>query len=266
MLGDLGARVIKVERRPATTPARGVRRGRATPGRRPRTTRRTSWRQPQQGVDRPRPEGPRRLRRAGARWYAGPTCCWRTSGPACSTGSASPSSGCTSSTRGLVIGSITGFGHDGPEAAPGGLRPDRPGRGRPDVGDRHRAADQGRRPDRRPAGRDEPRVRRRWRRCTSGTRTGRGRVVRTSLLAGVVGVHAFQGTRVDASAARCRACRGAHHPAIAPYGMFATAIVAGAGGRGVARGCGGSSRRRSGWTPTSRASPRTANGSPTATS
>ena len=38
-------------------------------------------------------------------------------------------------------------------------------------------------------------------------RTGRGRVVRTSLLSGVVGVHAFQGTRPGCWAARCRASR-----------------------------------------------------------
>jgi crotonobetainyl-CoA:carnitine CoA-transferase CaiB-like acyl-CoA transferase len=52
-------------------------------------------------------------------------------------------------------------------------------------------------------------------------RTGRGRVVRTSLLAGVVGVHAFQGT-AWLLAGRVPGVSGAHHPAIAPYGMFAT--------------------------------------------
>ena len=53
-------------------------------------------------------------------------------------------------------------------------------------------------------------------------RTGRGRVVRTSLLAGVVGVHAFQGTRWTI-AGEVPGVSGSHHPAIAPYGMFATA-------------------------------------------
>jgi crotonobetainyl-CoA:carnitine CoA-transferase CaiB-like acyl-CoA transferase len=53
-------------------------------------------------------------------------------------------------------------------------------------------------------------------------RTGRGRVVRTSLLAGVVGVHAFQGT-AWLLGQRVPGVSGAHHPAIAPYGMFATA-------------------------------------------
>ncbi len=43
---------------------------------------------------------------------------------------------------------------------PRGLRPDRPGRGRPDERHRRRRADQGGRADRRPAGRHEPRVRR----------------------------------------------------------------------------------------------------------
>ena len=52
-------------------------------------------------------------------------------------------------------------------------------------------------------------------------RTGRGRVVRTSLLAGMVGVHAFQGTRWTV-AGEVPGLAGDHHPAIAPYGMFAT--------------------------------------------
>ena len=53
------------------------------------------------------------------------------------------------------------------------------------------------------------------------TRTGVGRVVRTSLLAGVVGVHAFQGTRWTV-ARQVPGLAGDHHPSIAPYGMFAT--------------------------------------------
>jgi len=54
--------------------------------------------------------------------------------------------------------------------------------------------------------------------------TGRGRVVRTSLLAGMVGVHAFQGTRWTV-AGEVPGLAGDHHPAIAPYGMFATATA-----------------------------------------
>ncbi len=53
-------------------------------------------------------------------------------------------------------------------------------------------------------------------------RTGQGRVVRTSLLAGMVGVHAFQGTRWTI-AGEVPGLAGDHHPSIAPYGMFATA-------------------------------------------
>jgi crotonobetainyl-CoA:carnitine CoA-transferase CaiB-like acyl-CoA transferase len=54
--------------------------------------------------------------------------------------------------------------------------------------------------------------------------TGRGRVVRTSLLAGMVGVHAFQGTRWTV-AGEVPGLAGDHHPSIAPYGMFATATA-----------------------------------------
>lgn len=53
-------------------------------------------------------------------------------------------------------------------------------------------------------------------------RTGRGRVVRTSLLAAMVGVHAFQGTRWTV-AGEVPAPQGNHHPSISPYGMFRAA-------------------------------------------
>ncbi len=49
--------------------------------------------------------------------------------------------------------------------------------------------------------------------------TGRGRVVRTSLLAAIVGVHAFQGTRWTV-AGDLPTATGNHHPSIAPYGLF----------------------------------------------
>ena len=49
--------------------------------------------------------------------------------------------------------------------------------------------------------------------------TGRGRVVRSSLLAASVGVHAFQGTRWTVAGEVPRGA-GNHHPAIAPYGLF----------------------------------------------
>jgi crotonobetainyl-CoA:carnitine CoA-transferase CaiB-like acyl-CoA transferase len=53
-------------------------------------------------------------------------------------------------------------------------------------------------------------------------RTGRGQVVRASLLAAVVGVHAFQGTKWTV-AGQVGQANGNHHPSISPYGLFATA-------------------------------------------
>lgn len=50
-------------------------------------------------------------------------------------------------------------------------------------------------------------------------RTGRGQVVRTSLLAAIVGVHAFEGTRWTV-AGQVGKAQGNHHPSIAPYGLF----------------------------------------------
>src|SRR3954467_4680524 len=50
-------------------------------------------------------------------------------------------------------------------------------------------------------------------------RTGRGQVVRTSLLAAVVGVHAFQGTAYTV-AGEVERVQGNHHPSICPYGLF----------------------------------------------
>ncbi|NLJ52529.1 MAG: CoA transferase [Intrasporangiaceae bacterium] len=49
--------------------------------------------------------------------------------------------------------------------------------------------------------------------------TGKGRVVRTSLLAAVVGVHAFQGTAYTVAGQVARA-QGNYHPSISPYGLF----------------------------------------------
>ncbi|OBJ03685.1 CaiB/BaiF CoA-transferase family protein [Mycobacterium sp. 1465703.0] len=50
-------------------------------------------------------------------------------------------------------------------------------------------------------------------------RTGRGQVVRSSLLAAVVGVHAFQGTKWTVGGQVGRPT-GNHHPSICPYGLF----------------------------------------------
>ncbi|HEY1642420.1 MAG TPA: CoA transferase [Streptosporangiaceae bacterium] len=121
---------------------------------------------------------------------------------------------------GLVISSVTGFGHDGPEGA-------RPGYDQIVQGEAGLMSVTG--PDS-----DHP--------TKAGlsvvdvlagtnaalgivaalherTRTGAGRVVRTSLLASVVGAHAFQGTRWTI-AGQVPAATGNHHPAIAPYGTF----------------------------------------------
>jgi crotonobetainyl-CoA:carnitine CoA-transferase CaiB-like acyl-CoA transferase len=51
------------------------------------------------------------------------------------------------------------------------------------------------------------------------TRTGRGRVIRTSLLASVVAAHAYQGTRWTVAGEVPRAI-GNDHPSIAPYGSY----------------------------------------------
>ncbi len=50
-------------------------------------------------------------------------------------------------------------------------------------------------------------------------RTGKGTVVRTSLLAAAVGVHGFQSTRWTVAGEVGRA-QGNHHVSIAPYGLF----------------------------------------------
>jgi crotonobetainyl-CoA:carnitine CoA-transferase CaiB-like acyl-CoA transferase len=121
----------------------------------------------------------------------------------------------------LVIGSITGFGHDGPEA-------DRAGYDQIAQGEGGLMS---------VTGTEQPTkvgvpiadllagmnlaygvVAALHERHTTGV----GRVVRTSLLAGVVGVHAFQGTRWLLGG-EVPGIAGAHHPAIAPYGMFETA-------------------------------------------
>jgi crotonobetainyl-CoA:carnitine CoA-transferase CaiB-like acyl-CoA transferase len=120
----------------------------------------------------------------------------------------------------LVVLSISGFGHDGPEGGRAGYdqiaqgeaglmsltgpSPDEPTRVGVPIGDllagmygaygvvaalHERAA------------------------------TGVGRVVRTSLLAAIVGVHAFQGTRYTV-AGEVPLATGGHHPSICPYGLF----------------------------------------------
>ena len=53
-------------------------------------------------------------------------------------------------------------------------------------------------------------------------KTGKGRVVRTSLIGSIAGIHAFQSTRWTI-AGEVPGLSGAHHPSIAPYGLFYTA-------------------------------------------
>jgi crotonobetainyl-CoA:carnitine CoA-transferase CaiB-like acyl-CoA transferase len=124
---------------------------------------------------------------------------------------------------GLVVLSITGFGHDGPEAK-------RPGYDQIAQGEGGLMSITGSDPEQ-PVKVGVPIAD-----LLAGmngafgvlaalherTRTGRGRVVRTSLLASVVGVHAFQGTRWTV-AREVPGMSGAHHPSIAPYGLFHTA-------------------------------------------
>jgi crotonobetainyl-CoA:carnitine CoA-transferase CaiB-like acyl-CoA transferase len=120
----------------------------------------------------------------------------------------------------LIILSITGFGHDGPEGGRAGYdqiaqgeagimsvtgpTPDEPTRVGVPIGD-----------------------------LLAGMygaygvvaalhereRTGRGQIVRTSLLAALVGVHAFQGTMYTVAGVVPQTT-GAFHPSICPYGLF----------------------------------------------
>lgn len=120
----------------------------------------------------------------------------------------------------LIALSITGFGHDGPEG-------ERPGYDQIAQGEAGLMSLTGSGPD------DPQRVGVPIADLLAGIygsfglvaalhergRTGRGSIVRTSLLAAVVGVHAFQGTRWTVAGEVAEA-QGNHHPSIAPYGLF----------------------------------------------
>ncbi|GII78757.1 CoA transferase [Sphaerisporangium rufum] len=120
----------------------------------------------------------------------------------------------------LVILSITGFGHDGPEGG-------RPGYDQIAQGEAGLMSLTGPSPD-------EPyRVGASIADLLAGIhgaygvvaalyereRTGRGRVVRTSLLASVVGVHSYHGTAWTVGG-KVPAAAGNHHASITPYGAF----------------------------------------------
>lgn len=120
----------------------------------------------------------------------------------------------------LVILSITGFGHDGPEAH-------RSGYDQILQGEAGLMSITGSGPD------DPQKVGVPIADLLSGMygaygalaallereKTGRGQVVRTSLLASIIGVHAFQGTRATVAGQNPQAI-GNHHPSIAPYGLY----------------------------------------------
>ena len=121
---------------------------------------------------------------------------------------------------GLVILSITGFGHDGPEDS-------RPGYDQIAQGEGGVMSVTG-------PSKDEPtRVGLPVGDILAGMygaygvlaalrerdETGKGQVVRTSLLAAVVGAHAYQGTRYTA-AGEVPEPTGNYHPSICPYGLY----------------------------------------------
>jgi crotonobetainyl-CoA:carnitine CoA-transferase CaiB-like acyl-CoA transferase len=121
---------------------------------------------------------------------------------------------------GLVILSITGFGHDGPEGG-------RAGYDQIAQGEAGLMSLTGSGPE------DPQKVGTPIADLLAGMygaygvlaallergRTGTGTVVRTSLLSAVVGVHAFQSTRWTIAGEVGRA-QGNHHASIAPYGLF----------------------------------------------
>ncbi|WP_445258696.1 CaiB/BaiF CoA transferase family protein [Nocardioides aurantiacus] len=120
----------------------------------------------------------------------------------------------------LVVLSVTGFGHDGPEGG-------RAGYDQIAQGEAGLMSFTGSGPD------DPQRVGVPISDLLAGMygaygvlaalherdRTGVGTVVRTSLLAATVGVHAFQGTKWTVAGEVGRA-QGNHHPSITPYGLF----------------------------------------------
>jgi crotonobetainyl-CoA:carnitine CoA-transferase CaiB-like acyl-CoA transferase len=120
----------------------------------------------------------------------------------------------------LVVLEISGFGHDGPEG-------ERPGYDQIAQGEAGLMSVTGSNPD------DPQRVGVPIADLLTGiygaygilaalyerNRTGLGQIVRTSLLAAVVASHGYQGTAWTVAGVRGQA-RGNHHPSIVPYGLF----------------------------------------------
>ena len=120
----------------------------------------------------------------------------------------------------LIVMSITGFGHDGPEAT-------RPGYDQIAQGEAGLMSVTGSGPD------DPQRVGVPIADVLSGMngafgivaalfnreRTGKGQTIRTSLLASTVGAHVYQGT-AQTVAGVTGVARGNNHPSLAPYGLF----------------------------------------------
>jgi len=119
-----------------------------------------------------------------------------------------------------VLLSITGFGHDGPEAT-------RPGYDQIAQGEAGLMSVTGSGPD------DPQRVGIPISDVLAGMngafgvvaalfdreKTGTGQIIRTSLLASTVGAHVYQGT-AQTVAGVAGTARGNHHPSLAPYGLF----------------------------------------------
>lgn len=120
----------------------------------------------------------------------------------------------------VILLSITGFGHDGPEAT-------RPGYDQIAQGEAGLMSVSGSGPD------DPQRVGVPISDVLAGMngafgivaalfdreKTGTGRIIRTSLLASTVGAHVYQGTAQTVAGVSATA-RGNHHPSLAPYGLF----------------------------------------------
>ena len=119
-----------------------------------------------------------------------------------------------------ILLSITGFGHDGPEA-------NRPGYDQIAQGEAGLMSVTGSGPD------DPQRVGIPIADVLAGMngafgivaalfdreKTGKGQIIRTSLLAATVGAHVYQGT-AQTVAGVTGVARGNHHPSLAPYGLF----------------------------------------------